>query len=126
LSLNPLILSFTCSSLLECLSTLFIFDLRNFFPQNFCLILFSEDFHIFVKLLFHIFSCVLKYISLFFTASFVLFWSLLMSSMSSLNCFCTFYSFLFVLSIFFVLVLYFLFKLLYECLNEVILVLLFE
>jgi hypothetical protein len=60
------ILSATCSSLLEWPSTVvFFLDYRDFYFQDFCLILSSEVFHIFVQLLLYILCCPLWCISLF-------------------------------------------------------------
>jgi hypothetical protein len=47
-----------CSSLLEWPTTVLLFE-GTFCFQDFCLILFSEVFHIFVQLLFHILCCLL-------------------------------------------------------------------
>jgi hypothetical protein len=51
LSLSSEILSFTCSSLQEWPSTVFLVWLKWLFFQNFCLILCSEVLHIFGQLL---------------------------------------------------------------------------
>jgi hypothetical protein len=48
-----------CSSLLEWHSTVFCLSKGTFYFQDFCLILSSEVFHIFVQLLFYIFCCLL-------------------------------------------------------------------
>jgi hypothetical protein len=87
-SSSPEILSSTCSSLLQWLFLDFLFDLWNFLFPGFCLILFSEVFHIFVKFLFHILCCLLYIIDLFFIVSFVSFWSLVKSFLSIYSFLC--------------------------------------
>jgi hypothetical protein len=58
LSLSPEILSSTCSTLLEWLSTVFFVWLKGLFiSRTSDLILLSEVFHIFVQLLFYVFCC---------------------------------------------------------------------
>jgi hypothetical protein len=65
LSLIPEILSSICSRWLEWLSTVSLFDLRTFYFQDFCLILFSKIFHIFIEFLFSILCSILYFIYLF-------------------------------------------------------------
>jgi hypothetical protein len=67
LSMKPEFLSSTCSSLLEWLSTQFFICFKKLFSQDFCWILFSGVFYIFVKLLFPIFCCLLYFICIFLT-----------------------------------------------------------
>jgi hypothetical protein len=60
LFLSSGILSSTSSTLLEWLSTVFFCLTKGtFYFQDFCLILFSEVFHIFVQILIYILCCLL-------------------------------------------------------------------
>jgi hypothetical protein len=83
---------FHLSSLLEWTSTVFCLTKGTFYFQKFCLILFSEIFHIIVKLFFYIFCCLLSFIYIFFSiVSFLSLWCFLKSSLISFICYCVLY-----------------------------------
>jgi hypothetical protein len=97
LSLISGILSSTCSSLLEWPSTVYLTK-GTFYFQEFCWILFSDVFHIFVQLLFYILFVIFNSYISFLVVSFVSLWCLLKSSLSSFICFYIFSCSLFLVS----------------------------
>jgi hypothetical protein len=91
LSLSPEVLSSTLSSMLEWFSTLLFILCKKIYISGISVwFSFSEVFHIFVRLLFHV--CAIFFISYisFFIISLVWFWSLLKFILNSFSFFCVF------------------------------------
>jgi hypothetical protein len=90
---SPKILSSTCSSLLQWLLTICFSWFKEFLFPGVLFDFFSWDFPYLIILLFHILCCLLYVHIPLISVSFVSFWSLLKSSLSSFNCFFVFLSF---------------------------------